>query len=163
MSRRCGSSKPTPTPLTAWPWSQEHAKRSSWRKRRPYNKANQPSEPCRVPPVWRGGGAEKALEPAAYRRCGGGVQERLYGKPTTEKGTMARRAFADMEGNTGANTRQKSYQKPPAGHRHGGGLDEETTNTRDRRWRHLQPREGGTCLAEKRKQNKHNRQTHKQR
>ena len=30
-----------------------------------------PSKPCRVPPVWRGG-AEKALEPAAYRRCGGG-------------------------------------------------------------------------------------------
>ena len=29
------------------------------------------------------GGAEKALEPAAYRRCGGGGQ--LYGKPTTEK------------------------------------------------------------------------------
>ena len=30
-----------------------------------------PSKTCRVPPVWRGG-AEKALEPAAYRRCGGG-------------------------------------------------------------------------------------------
>ena len=43
-----------------------------------------PSKTCRVPPVWRGG-AEKALEPAAYRRCGGGGQERLYGKPTIEK------------------------------------------------------------------------------
>ena len=43
-----------------------------------------PSKTCRVPPVWRGG-AEKALEPAAFRRCGGGGQERLYGKPTTEK------------------------------------------------------------------------------
>ena len=32
-----------------------------------------------------GGGAEKALETAAYRRCGGGGQERLYGKPNTEK------------------------------------------------------------------------------
>ena len=31
------------------------------------------------------GGAEKALEPAAYRRYGGGGQERLYGKPTTGK------------------------------------------------------------------------------
>ena len=31
------------------------------------------------------GGAEKALEPAANRRCGGGGQERLYGKPTTKK------------------------------------------------------------------------------
>ena len=43
-----------------------------------------PSKTCRVPPVWRGG-AEKALEPAACRRCGGGGQETLYGKPTTEK------------------------------------------------------------------------------
>ena len=42
------------------------------------------SKTCGVPPVWRGG-AEKALEPAAYRRCGGGGQERLYGKPITEK------------------------------------------------------------------------------
>ena len=65
------------------------------------------------------------------------------------KGTMARRALVDMEGNTGANTREKSCEKPPAGHRHGGGLDEETTNTRDGRWPHLQPREGGECLAEK--------------
>ena len=32
-----------------------------------------------------GGGAEKALEPAACRRCGGGGQERLYGKPTIDK------------------------------------------------------------------------------
>ena len=44
-----------------------------------------PSKTCRVPPVWRGGGKEKALEPAAYRRCGAGGKERLYGKPTTEK------------------------------------------------------------------------------
>ena len=44
----------------------------------------QPSKTCRVPPVWRGK-AEKALEPAAYRRCGGGGQERLYGKPIKEK------------------------------------------------------------------------------
>ena len=42
-----------------------------------------PSKTCRVPEVWRGGGAEKALEPVAYRRCGGGGQKRLYGKPTT--------------------------------------------------------------------------------
>ena len=43
-----------------------------------------PSKTCRVPPVWRGG-VEKALEPASCRRCGGGGQERLYGKPTTQK------------------------------------------------------------------------------
>ena len=29
MSRRCGSSNPTPTPVTVWLWSQEHAKKSS--------------------------------------------------------------------------------------------------------------------------------------
>ena len=64
---------------------------------------------------------------------------------------MTRRALVDMEENTGNNTRETSCEKPPAGHRHGGGLDEETTNTRDGRWAHLQPREGGKCLAEKSK------------
>ena len=79
-----------------------------------------PSKTCRMPPVWRGW-AEKALESAAYRRCGRGGQGRLYGKPIAEKGTMARRALVDMEENAGANTREKSCEKPPAGHRHGGG------------------------------------------
>ena len=55
MSRRRGSSKPTPTPLTACLWSQKHAKKSSCRKRRPYNKANATHQ-----------------KPAAYRRCSGG-------------------------------------------------------------------------------------------
>ena len=45
---------------------------------------SRPSKTCRMPPVRRGG-AEKALEPAACRRCGGGGQERPFGKPTTEK------------------------------------------------------------------------------
>ena len=84
MSRRCGSSKPTPTPLTVWLWSQENATKSNRKKRRPYNKAivtrqkpaacrrcggggRKGSRICLMPPVWRGG------------------QERLYGKPTTEK------------------------------------------------------------------------------
>ena len=35
-----------------------------------------------------------------------------------------------MEGNTGANAREKSCEKPPAGHRHGERFDEETTTTR---------------------------------
>ena len=39
---------------------------------------------------------------------------------------MARRALVDMEGNTGADTREKSCAKPPVGHHQGGGLDEET-------------------------------------
>ena len=67
-----------------------------------------PSKTCRVPPVWRGG-AEKALEPAAYRRCGGGGQERFYGKPTTQKVlSITRRALVHTEGNTGVSTREKS-------------------------------------------------------
>ena len=48
---------------------------------------------------------------------------------------MEKRALVDMEGNGGANTREKSCEKPPGGHRQGGGLDEETTNTREGRWR----------------------------
>ena len=54
-----------------------------------------------------------------------------------------------MEGNTGANTREKSCEKPPAGDRHGGGLDEETTITRDGRWQHLQLRQGGKVFSRK--------------
>ena len=50
-------------------------------------------------------GAEKALEPTAYRRRGGGWgQESRYGKPTTEKAPWARRALVNEEENTGANT-----------------------------------------------------------
>ena len=106
--------------------------------------------------------------PAVYRRCGGGGgQQRLKNLPHTagvtgraekvlrqtnhRKGAMARRALVYMELNTGANTREKSCEKLPSGHRHSGGLDEETTNTRDGRWQHLQPREGGKFLAEKTK------------
>ena len=69
-----------------------------------------------------GKGAEKALEPAAYRRCGGGGAGKALRQTNHRKGTMARRVIVDMEGNTGANTRENSFQKPPAGHRHGGGL-----------------------------------------
>ena len=60
MSRRCGSSEATPAPLTAWLWSQKNAKKRNIRKRRPYKKANHPSKPCCVRPVW-GGETEKAL------------------------------------------------------------------------------------------------------
>ena len=56
-----------------------------------------------------------------------------------------------MEGNTGASTRDKSCEKILAGHWRGGGLNEETTSTRDGRWQHLQPREGERCLVEKNK------------
>ena len=61
---------------------------------------------------------------------------------------MARRALVDMKGTTGAHTREKSCEKPHAGHRHGGGLDEETTNTQDGRWQHLKTGEGGKGIVE---------------
>ena len=52
-----------------------------------------PSKTYRVPPVWRDE-AEKALEPAAYRRCGGGgrkgstanqSQKRYYGEASRHR------------------------------------------------------------------------------
>ena len=63
-----------------------------------------PSKSCRVPPVWRGG-AEKVLEPAAHRWCGGGWGGKALRQTNQTKGTMARRALVDREGNTGANAR----------------------------------------------------------
>ena len=78
-----------------------------------------------------GGGAEKALRQTNHR-----------------KGTRARRTLADRKGNTAANTREKSQKKSL-----GGGFNQETTNTRNGRWPHLQPREGGKCLAEKNRTN----------
>ena len=121
-------------------------RRKHLKKRRPYNKAkvnHQKPAACRR---CGGGRAEKALEPVACRRCGGGGRKR-----STANQSQKRRALVDMEGNTGAKTREKSCEKPPTGHQHGGGLDEETTNTRDGRWQHLQPRYGGKCLVEKTK------------
>ena len=75
---------------------------------------------CRVPSVWRGG-AEKALQPAAYCRCGGGRGGKALRQTNHRNGTMARRALDDMERSTGANTRKKSCEKPPTGHRQAGG------------------------------------------
>ena len=84
MSRRFGSSKPTLTPLTAWLWSQEHAKKAVEGNADPTTRQKPPiknlsrtagvaeggskgSRTCRKPPAWRGG------------------HERLYGELTTEK------------------------------------------------------------------------------
>ena len=47
-----------------------------------------------MPPVWRGG-AGKALRQTNHK-----------------KGTMARRALVDMEGNTDADRREESCEKP---------------------------------------------------
>ena len=102
-----------------------------------------PATTCCVLPVWRGG-AEKALKPAAYRRCGGGGAGKALRQTNHRKGTMAWRALVDMDGNTGANTREKPCEKPPAGHRQGGGLDEETTNTRDGSGNTYSPARGGS-------------------
>ena len=39
--------------------ARKNAKRSNGRKRRHFDKANQPSKTCRVPPVWRRGAAKR--------------------------------------------------------------------------------------------------------
>ena len=70
---------------------------------------NHPTKTCRAPPVWRGG-AEKALEPAAYGRCGGGGQERLYGKPITEKVLLRGEPSSKWRG-TQALTQGRSHAK----------------------------------------------------
>ena len=83
VSRRCGSSKPTPIRLTVWLWSQKHAKAVEGNT----DPTTRQKPPVKNLPRAAGvaGGTEKALEPVAYRRYGGGAgQERLYGKPTTE-------------------------------------------------------------------------------
>ena len=68
-----------------------------------------PSKTCRVPPVWRRA-AEKALEPAACRRSGGGEQERLYGKPTTDK-VLWRGDPSSIWRGTQALTQRRSHTK----------------------------------------------------
>ena len=50
--------------------ARKNAKKTNWRKRRRYNKANHPSKTCRVPPVWRGGRDERGA--MAYRQRGEG-------------------------------------------------------------------------------------------
>ena len=102
--------------------SMEPGTREEKQLSRPYNKAKSSSQ-----------------KPAACRRCGGGSRKALR-QTNHRKGTIARRALVDIGRDTSANTREKLCEKPPAGHRHDGGVDEETTNTRDGRWQHLQPR-----------------------
>ena len=86
-----------------------------------------------MPPVWREG-AGKALRQTNHK-----------------KGTMSRRALVYMEGNKDANRREKSCEKPPAGHRQGGGLDEETTIPRMEGGNIYSPARGGKCVDENNK------------
>ena len=106
MSRRCGSSKPTPTPLTVWLDGARNTRRKAvegnedptTRQKPPIKElprtagvsrgGRKGSRTCRIPLEWRGG-AGKALRQTNHR-----------------KGTMARRAQVDMEGNTGAKSRE---------------------------------------------------------
>ena len=76
---------------------------------------------------------------AAYRRCGGGGKTEMALPQTNHKGTMARQTLVKVKGNTSTNTRETSCHKPPADVWHGGELDDETTNTWNRRCHHLQP------------------------
>ena len=102
-----------------------------------------PSKTCRVQPVWRAGGGRKGSRTCRIPPVWWGGTGKALWRTNHRKGTMTMQAVVDMEGNTGASTREKSCEKPPPGHRHGWGLDEEATNTRDDRLPHLQPRERG--------------------
>ena len=51
-----------------------------------------PTKNCRVPPVWRGG-SEKALEPTAHRRRGGGGAGPSKSKPDAISQTTKSQAF----------------------------------------------------------------------
>ena len=149
MSRRCGSSKPTPTLLTVWLWSQARKTRPAvdatcevrkaverivdptTRQKSPIKNlpcaagvaggGRERSRTCRMPPVWRGGaeGSRTCRMPSAWR---GGAGKALR-QTNHRKVTISRRALVDMEGDTNANRREKSCEKPPAGHRQGGGLE----------------------------------------
>ena len=141
----------THTLLTVWLCSQEHAK-----KRRKAVEGNADPTTRKRPPIKNlprtagvAGGGRKGPRTCRIPRVSQGGAGKALRQTNHRKGTMARRALVDLEGNTGANARENSCEKPPAGHRHGGGLDEETTNTRDGRWSHLQLSEGGKCLTEK--------------
>ena len=71
---------------------------------------------------------------SAYRRYGGGGKtEKALRQANYRKVTMARQTLVEVKENASAITREKSCQKPPADHWHDGGLDEETTNTRNGR------------------------------
>ena len=66
----------------------------------------------------------------------GGGLKMPHGKQSIKKAlwqSKAKQALVKVKGNTGANTRDKSWQKTPSDHWQGGGLDEETTNTRNGR------------------------------
>ena len=78
----------------------------------PQQGKNHPSKTCLVPPVWRGG-AEKTLEPAAKRRCGGGGTGKALRQTNHRKATIAGRALVDMEENTGAITRENHARNLP--------------------------------------------------
>ena len=105
-----------------------------------------PSKPCRVPPVWRGGGRKGSRTCRIPPVWGGGAGKALR-QTNHRKGTMARRALVDMEGNTGANTREKSCEKPPAGHRHSGGFDGDFWDFICFRKRQIPGMEGGNTYS----------------
>ena len=98
------------------------------------------------------GGAEKALEPAAYRRCGGGGgQERLYGKPTMEK-VLWQGELSSIWRGTQALTQGRNHAKN-LNHRHGGGLDEETTIPGMEGGNTYSPARGGSVQPKKQRTN----------
>ena len=128
MSRRCGSLKPTPTPLNGLSMKPE--------KREEMQLEGTQTLQHGKPPI------KNLPRTAGVAGCGGwgGKKGSTANKPQKRHPGKAKpRRCVEVKGNTGANSREESCQKPPADHWHGGGLDEATTNTRYPEWKVTPP------------------------
>ena len=72
-----------------------------------------PSKTCHVPPVWRRGG-RKGSRTCRVSPVWGGGQERLYGKPTTDK-VLWRGEPSSIWRGTQALAQGRTHAKPPRG------------------------------------------------
>ena len=140
MNRRCGSSRPTPTPLNGL--------------------AIKPGETRRK--VFEGN-ADTIIrqttrqKPAAYRQCGGGARrKRRYGKTNhrqnppayRQRGGGGEKKKGELKENTGAKTRETTVKTFPQAVVAGGTRQKAKTNTKRKGGTTHSPTRGGKCLAE---------------
>ena len=141
MSRRCGSSKPTPTPLNGLTMKPGKTRRKVIEGNADTT-IRQPT--VKYPPAnrHRGGGARRKMrhDKANDRRNPLANRQRGEGGRHEERRIAGERRRYD-KGN--------QRQNPSAGrHRGGGARRKAKANTKMERWRNPQSREGGKHLAE---------------
>ena len=141
MSRRCGSSKPIPTPLNGLAM-----KSGKTRTKVIEGKADtvimQPN--VKNPPAYhqRGGGARQ-------KRRYDTANDRQNPPANRQRGGWGRDEEMQIEGERRRYDKGNQRQNPPAGrHRGGGARRKAKANTKMERWRNPQSREGGKHLAE---------------